>query len=1117
MKSLTQSIVAIIFSALAFFVPMTAFAQSVPASITCPANVVYGSPVILTISGGSAASDYVTIREADPNSVRGDLVSPYHHLARLPRPAALYIQSEYLGLGSYKASFFKSDNTLLGSCAFTISALTSTTPVLTVPESSYPFTLQGMNKLNARFFVNWKNLMPVTPDTSGSGVNSSTKIWLYSKAGVKIPSKATTIVAYPNVVGQISSPAGIISNQQPSVPYSQIGTTEVFAGEDLAPGEYFLRAETASGVKIVDSNVFSLVSGSVNSGLSISPVEKSVTVQKAVGTAEVVGGEISANYTNVPAGSTISVVYNSPIANYADPMRSTNFISSALISEGGSGKVTLQIYSSNYYATAEPYLKSGEFYFRVKTPDGKTTESQPITITILEPVPTTNIKVSPQTSSVISCVVPTDRPSQIVATVTGTKKNDDFIAVYPKGAGDIEYYSSGALPSFQYVGVPLPQKLTFTAPTKPGLYDIRVLVNNSYFSNGQYIYNPNSFGSCSFEVGASQSSTVAPPTTPVTPTATTGTQTGGGYCPTLSSDFEQNATDATTNGQVRELQKFLAAYFSVDQSTLVVGSYGPTTQTYTTRFQTEKGLPATGYIGERTRAAIAAACGGVTQKPATPVTETNTPTVTPTTQTTTTTNPTTTVTTPTTPPPTCAITLSTQTISGGPLTVTWSSTNATSRSYISARNGVQNYGPASVSTSGTQTVAYEGLGGPGTITRTDTVVGPGGSAQCSATLQVTAPGTTPVPTPTPAPTCALTYSPSSLASGSSMAVAWNSTNATSRSYGVYRSDGSAIVTGQNATVSGTINVASMTDLPVGTYTRRDTVTGAGGTAQCSATLQITAPGTTIAPRPVIETNTPPTTPAPTCTISHSPSTISGGQLAVTWTSSNATSRSYVSAKNGVQNYGPAAVSTSGTMTAAYENLGGPGVYTRTDTVVGPGGTARCSDVVTVVAPSVPTPTPTTPAPTCTISHSPSTISGGQLGVVWTSSNATSRSYVSAKNGVQNYGPATVSTSGTMSVAYEGLGGPGVYTRTDTVTGPGGTGQCSNIVTVVAPGTTTVTPTVTTTPTPTTPAPTCTISHSPSTISGGQLGVVWTSTISAPFKATRRRDRSSARASSGPTR
>jgi hypothetical protein len=278
----------------------------------------------------------------------------------------------------------------------------------------------------------------------------------------------------------------------------------------------------------------------------------------------------------------------------------------------------------------------------------------------------------------------------------------------------------------------------------------------------------------------------------------------------------------------------------------------------------------------------------------------------------------------------------------------------------------------------------------------------------------------------PAPTCTIAYSPTTVAIGQGLTVTWNAQNATSRSYVLKTASGSLVFGPSSPTLSGSIVIASFSDLSPGTYVRTDTVTGPGGTATCSATLTVTQPA-----------------PAPTCTISYSPTTVVLGQgLTVAWDAQNATSRSYVlKTASGSLVFGPSSPTLSGSVVIASFGDLGAGTYVRTDTVTGPGGTATCSATLTVTQPA--------PAPTCTISYSPTTVVIGQgLTVTWAAQNATSRSYVlRTASGSLVFGPSSPTLSGTLVIASFSDLSPGTYVRTDTVTGPGGTATCSATLTV----------------------------------------------------------------------
>ena len=87
-----------------------------------------------------------------------------------------------------------------------------------------------------------------------------------------------------------------------------------------------------------------------------------------------------------------------------------------------------------------------------------------------------------------------------------------------------------------------------------------------------------------------------------------GTAAAGTYCPSLSTTMQRGARDGVVNGQVSELQKFLADYYDLDPSELVSGYFGRITQSYVIKYQKEQGLPSLGIAGQLTRASIARLC-----------------------------------------------------------------------------------------------------------------------------------------------------------------------------------------------------------------------------------------------------------------------------------------------------------------------------------------------------------------------------------------------------------------------------------------------------------------------------------------------------------------------------
>lgn len=89
-------------------------------------------------------------------------------------------------------------------------------------------------------------------------------------------------------------------------------------------------------------------------------------------------------------------------------------------------------------------------------------------------------------------------------------------------------------------------------------------------------------------------------------------------CPALTTTLRRGMSDATTNGQVTELQKFFAAYYSLSPEDTVTGYFGVVTQRTVVRFQTEQGISPVGTVGPQTRAKIASLCGGGSTSGTTP-------------------------------------------------------------------------------------------------------------------------------------------------------------------------------------------------------------------------------------------------------------------------------------------------------------------------------------------------------------------------------------------------------------------------------------------------------------------------------------------------------------------
>jgi len=308
------------------------------------------------------------------------------------------------------------------------------------------------------------------------------------------------------------------------------------------------------------------------------------------------------------------------------------------------------------------------------------------------------------------------------------------------------------------------------------------------------------------------------------------------------------------------------------------------------------------------------------------------------------------------PAPTCTLSATPTSIpQGSAATIVWNTTNATS---------VTITGAGAVGVSGSRLVTPTQ-----TTTYTLTATGASGTVNCTTTVTV-------VP-PTPQPTCALSANPTSIVSGNSTTLNWQTTNA---SYVAINGIGAVAASGYWGVT------------PTQTTTYVLTATGNGGTVTCQATV-------TVVP------NTPS---SPSCTLSIANNTLSQGQsTTLTWSSTNTTS---MTIDQGVGSVNPSAGSTTITPSSS---------RTYTATASGPGGTVTCAASVSVNIYHY-------GGPTCSMSLDDYTLrEGDDTTLRWSTTNVNS-AYIN--NGVGNVG-----SSGTANVSPNA----GTYTYRGTFYGNNG--------------------------------------------------------------------------------
>lgn len=282
-----------------------------------------------------------------------------------------------------------------------------------------------------------------------------------------------------------------------------------------------------------------------------------------------------------------------------------------------------------------------------------------------------------------------------------------------------------------------------------------------------------------------------------------------------------------------------------------------------------------------------------------------------------------------------------------------------------------------------------------------------------------------IPGASPAPTVRISANPASVASGASATLTVVAANALQVT--VTGTDGTSFTlpaTGGTRSVKPTTNT---------TYTA--TATGPGGTASATATITMAS------------------NPPPTVNVSVSPASISmGGVSTLTVSASNATQVTVAGTDGSNYTFG----ATGGTKAV------NPSVTTTyLATATGPGGKKSASATLTVIPPTVVT-------PTVAISANPTSIvSGSSTTLTVTATNA-GQVTVTGTDGSKH---SLAATGGTLTVNPTAT-----TTYTATATGAGGTAASSNVTVTVV-----------------TPAPTVAITAKPASISAGSSSTL---TVSA---------------------
>lgn len=334
------------------------------------------------------------------------------------------------------------------------------------------------------------------------------------------------------------------------------------------------------------------------------------------------------------------------------------------------------------------------------------------------------------------------------------------------------------------------------------------------------------------------------------------------------------------------------------------------------------------------------------------------------------------------PPPTapsCSLSFSPNVVQQGtePFTYTWSTTNATSFS--------TNYeGPKTLNGS-----RYGVSNGSGTYTFVGTATGPGGTANCQASITVN-------PVVSNAPSCTTSMTPSTITAGDQWLYTWSTNNATSYVTNWYANGSGVPYATYSEDPNGGSRYHTNNTSVSGTYTVVGTATGPNGSGQCQATITIN-PYTPPPPTPSVNLDI---RKIDTGSWGNSATVAIGEDVELQWSSSNAT-----------RCIGDSYFSTGNATSGIQQSVSEPGSGQRTYTVRCYNGSSNsdpsAADTVTVDVLADPE-----------ITASPSLVDYGETSTVSWNRNGHTGCSISATNGdTIGDNPLTTDSSAATGAIY----------------------------------------------------------------------------------------------------